>query len=254
MTTDLFGDPVPPATDLEIVRQFAPQVTTILLGPDPSLYITQLQDCRLFEPKAITAEDAGRTQQYQTENERTALLSTATDMDSYLESLQMVGTISTFTAVDLPRVSQLINKSNQFNLTTRRRSEADLLALAEDPTFVGFSTRLSDRFGDHGLIGVVIGKAVGAIMEIDTWLMSCRVLKRQVEDEVLNELVRLARSKNCTHLKGLYLPTPKNDMVCDFYPSMGFSPDINSSEGKTYLLDLTQFTDVPTKIHVDRRA
>lgn len=240
--------------EIEIVRQFAPQVTTILLGPDPSLYITQLQDCRLFEPKAITAEDAERTQQYQTEIERNALLSTATDMDSYLESLQMVGTISTLTAVDLPRVSQLINKSNQFNLTTRRRSEADLLTLVEDPTVVAFSTRLSDRFGDHGLIGVVIGKALGAIMEIDTWLMSCRVLKRQVEDEVLNELVRLARSKNCTHLKGIYLPTPKNEMVRDFYPRMGFIPDISSSKAVNYLLELTQFTDVSTKIHVDRRA
>ncbi len=193
--------------EIDIVRQFAPEVTTILLGPDPSEYVAQLQDCRLFEPSSITAEDEERTGQYRAEAERKALAASVTDMDSYLNSLAMEATISEFTSVDAPRLSQLINKSNQFNLTTRRRTEAEVLAVMNDPGFVGYSMRLNDRFGDHGLISIVIGQKVDGAMKIDTWLMSCRVLKRQVEEEVLNELVRLAKLRGCQRLEGIYLPT-----------------------------------------------
>ena len=238
--------------EIDIVRQFAPEVTTILLGPDPSLYVAQLQDCRLFEPRTITAEDAERTRQYRTEADRNALLATVTDMDSYLESLQMEATMSAFTPVDLPRISQLINKSNQFNLTTRRRSEADLLALLQDPSYIGFTTRLTDRFGDHGLIGVVIGKIEGGELEIDTWLMSCRVLKRQVEDAVLNELARIALQRQCATLKGVYLPTPKNEMVRDFYPRMGFATEL--SDDAQFKLRLSHFTPAATRIQISKHA
>ena len=179
--------------EIDIVRQFVPEVETILLGPDAADYVAQLQDCRLFEPRNITAEDAERTSQYQSEVQRQALAASVTDMGAYLRSLEMKGTITEFTPVDVPRLSQLINKSNQFNLTTRRRTEADILALMKDPDYAGFSVRLKDRFGDHGLISIVIGRQEGATMLVDTWLMSCRVLKRQVEDEVLNELARLAQ-------------------------------------------------------------
>ena len=240
--------------EIDIVRQFAPEVTTILLGPDPSLYVAQLQDCRLFEPRTITAEDAERTRQYRTEAERNTLLATVTDMDSYLESLQMEATMSAFTPVDLPRISQLINKSNQFNLTTRRRSEADLLALLQNPSYIGFTTRLSDRFGDHGLIGVLIGKIEGNMLEIDTWLMSCRVLKRQVEDAVLNELARIAIQRNCTTLKGVYLPTPKNEMVHDFYPRMGFAPARELADGAEFKFSLNHFAPTATHIQITKHA
>jgi FkbH-like protein len=209
--------------EIEIVRQFAPEVTTILLGPDPAGYVTQLQDCRLFEPRSITVEDAERTNQYRSDVQRKKLQASVTDMDSYLESLAMEAVISEFTAVDVPRLSQLINKSNQFNLITRRRSEAEVIAVMNDPEHVAYSMRLKDRFGDHGLISVVIGKKCGETMHIDTWLMSCRVLKRQVEEEILNELARLARARGCTRLEGIYLPTAKNEMVRDFYSRMGFS-------------------------------
>ena len=240
--------------EIDIVRQFAPEVTTILLGPDPSDYVAQLQDCRLFEPRSITVEDAKRTQQYRTEADRNAHLSSATDMDSYLESLRMEATLSAFTAVDVPRLAQLINKSNQFNLTTRRRSEADLLALIPDPSFVAFSARLSDRFGDHGLIGVVIGKIEGAELEIDTWLMSCRVLKRQVEDEVLRELARVAHLRNCTTLKGVYLPTPKNEMVRDFYQKMGFELLRDEPDFREFHLPIELHNPPATHIRLTKRS
>jgi len=155
--------------------------------------------------------------------------------------------------VDVPRLSQLINKSNQFNLTTRRRSEADLLALMQDSDYTGFSVRLKDRFGDHGLISIVIGQKSGTTLKIDTWLMSCRVLKRQVEETVLNELVRLARKRGCTKLEGVYLPTAKNDMVRDFYTRMGFSLTSESEKIREFELDLEAVKTVPVKISIIRQ-
>jgi FkbH-like protein len=240
--------------EIDIVRQFAPEVTTILLGPDASGYAAQLQDCRLFEPRSITAEDAERTMQYRSDVQRKELLSSVTDMGVYLESLMMEAAITEFADVDVPRLSQLINKSNQFNLTTRRRTEADILSLMKDPDYVGFSVRLKDRFGDHGLISIVIGHKNGGTMEIDTWLMSCRVLKRQVEEEVLNQLARLASARGCTRLQGLYLPTAKNEMVRDFYTRMGFTLTTENEKRREFELDVTQFQPIPTKIKIVRRA
>ena len=240
--------------EVEIVRQFVPEVTTILLGPDPADYVDQLQDCRLFEPKNITAEDAERTNQYRSDAQRKALEESVTDMDSYLDSLAMEGVIKEFAAVDVPRLSQLINKSNQFNLTTHRRSEVEVIAVMKDPGCVGFSLRLKDRFGDHGLISVVIGQKRGDTMFIDTWLMSCRVLKRQVEEEVLSEVARLAKLRGCHRLEGLYLPTAKNEMVLDFYGRMGFKLVSASETKRDYTLELERFQPISTKIKIIRRA
>jgi FkbH-like protein len=240
--------------EIEIVRQFAPEVTTLLLGPDASNHAAQLQDCRLFEPRTITAEDAARTNQYRSEARRKVLQSSVTDMGSYLESLGMEAAISEFTTVDAPRLAQLINKSNQFNLTTRRRTEADIHALMSNPDQVGFSVRLKDRFGDHGLISIVIGQKKGGTMQIDTWLMSCRVLKRQVEEEVLNEFVRLAASRGCTRLEGVYLPTAKNEMVRDFYTRMGFTLTAENEERREFELMIKTFQPVSTRIKIIRRA
>jgi len=240
--------------EIEIVRQFAPEVATMLLGPDASEYVAELQDCRLFEPRNITSEDLERTQQYRSENQRKALLSAVTDMDTYLASLEMEGTIREFQPLDVPRLAQLINKSNQFNLTTRRRTEADLHALMADPAAMGISMRLKDRFGDHGLISVVIVKKAGDVLEIDTWLMSCRVLKRQVEDEVLNEIARLGAILNCRCVKGWYFPTPKNEMVRDFYIRMGFTLVAEDETQREYALDLRSFRPHTTKIAITQRA
>ena len=240
--------------EIEIVRQFAPEVTTILLGPDPANYVGQLADCRLFEPRNITSEDAERTSQYRSDAQRNALAATVTDMAAYLESLQMESVISEFTPVDVPRLAQLINKSNQFNLTTRRRSEAEVISVMQANNFIGYSVRLKDRFGDHGLISIIVGEKVDDTLRIDTWLMSCRVLKRQVEEEVLNELARLAKLKNCTRLEGIYLPTPKNEMVRDFYARMGFTLVTESATQRVFELPLASFRSIPTTIKIIRHA
>jgi FkbH-like protein len=240
--------------EIEIVRQFVPEVTTILLGPDPAEYRRTLEDCRLFEPRALTAEDAERTAQYQREAERRALLASVTDMDAYLSSLEMVGTILPFRAADVPRIAQLVNKSNQFNLTTRRRSEAEVAALLEAPDHDGFSVRLADRFGDHGLIAVVITRTLGQVMDVDTWLMSCRVLKRQVEEETVNEIVRLALARGATRVRGVYLPTAKNGMVRDLYGRMGFSLLREEDGWREFEVDPRAHKRHATRIRVTRDA
>ncbi|HEX6127003.1 MAG TPA: HAD-IIIC family phosphatase [Pyrinomonadaceae bacterium] len=242
--------------EIEIVKQFAPDVTTILLSDDPAEYVRQLQESRLFERSAITREDAERTQQYKNEADRRRLEKTAVDMDSYLESLDMVATIRDFDRLDLPRIAQLINKSNQFNLTTKRRTEAEIESLMADPDYVGFTVRLADRFGDHGLISIVVCRTVGNRLEIDTWLMSCRVLKRQVEHEVLNEIVRRARIGGCSIVRGCYLPTAKNGMVRDLLPSLGFETVTSGDEGSEFELLAGEFEQLSTfiKVNTDNHA
>lgn len=240
--------------EIEIVRQFAPEVATILLGSDPSEYVTQLEDCRLFEPRNITSEDVERTAAYHSEAKRKALFATVTDMGAYLQSLEMEAAIREFEPMDVQRLAQLINKSNQFNLTTRRRTEADISALIDDPDYIGFSVRLKDRFGDHGLISIVIGRNAGGTMEIDTWLMSCRVLKRQVEDEALNELVRLAKERGCAKIEGIYRRTAKNEMVRDFFGNMGFTLTAENEREREFELALEKFEPLPTRIKITRRA
>lgn len=238
--------------EIEIVNQFAPDVTTILLSDDPAEYVRKLQESRLFERSAITSEDSERTKQYRNEAERRSLSKTAVDMDSYLESLEMIGTMRDFNRLDLPRIAQLINKSNQFNLTTRRRSEAEIESLMSDPEYIGFTVRLADRFGDHGLISIVICECRGgSTLEIDTWLMSCRVLKRQVEHEVLNEVVRRARLLGYSIVRGRYLPTAKNGMVRELLPSLGFTQVTSSDDGSTFELQVSEFKQLTTYINVN---
>lgn len=240
--------------EIEIVRQFVPEVSLVPLGPDPSTYTALLQDAGYFEPLAITAEDAKRTQQYQVESQRRQLLASTTDMGSYLSSLDMSATVREFQSVDAPRISQLINKSNQFNVTTRRRSETEVRQVIDDRSSGAFTIRLSDKFGDHGLVVVVIGFAHEGVFDIDTWLMSCRVLKRQVEEQTLNEIVRVALLRGCSRIKGTYLPTAKNGMVRDLYSRMGFQMVSESSNRLVFDMGCAHYIPRETKIQLLRRA
>jgi FkbH-like protein len=209
---------------------------------------------RFFEPRSITDDDLKRGEQYQQQAARTQAMSSGTDMESYLGSLEMHSVISEFTPVDVPRISQLINKSNQFNVTTRRRSEAEVEALLTDADHYAFSVRLADKFGDNGLISVVIVRVEGATAVVDTWLMSCRVLKRQMEDEVVNEMVRLAKLRGCSTVVGHYLPTEKNGMVRDLFPRMGFELVEETPERTAWQLTTEDFVPKKTHIQMDRRA
>jgi FkbH-like protein len=145
----------------------------------------------------------------------------------------MVARVEPIAEANLERAVQLINKSNQYNLTTRRYSNADVLKTIGDPHWVSLTATLADKFGDHGLISVVLGKVDGTELFIDTWVMSCRVLKRTVECHLLNHLVGLARERGVRSIRGEFRPTPKNGLVQDHYARLGFTQIGAGSEGNT---------------------
>jgi len=236
--------------EIDIVKQFVPEVTCIWVGDDPSFFASMLQDSRLFEFRSVTKEDLGRVDLYRQEAKRQELQSTATDMGAYLSSLQMVADVSSFASIDCPRIAQLINKSNQFNLTTRRRTEAEVHDIASSPDKSAFIVRLQDRFGDHGLIAVVIGQVAGKDFIVDTWLMSCRVLKRQVEEITMNEIVRRAKENGCDRVVGVYRPTAKNGMVKELYPRFGFATIESSNDETRFGLDIDAYNEIETKIRI----
>ncbi|PSO14985.1 hypothetical protein C7G42_29190 [Bradyrhizobium sp. MOS003] len=248
----VFADDNP--AEIEIVRQFLPQVEGVLLGPDPAEFIGRLQAGRHFEPRNVTEEDLERTAQYRQERRRTELAASVTDMPAYLASLEMRGTIKEFDPLDLPRIAQLIARSNQFNLTTARRSESEVQGLLKRPDYKCFTMRLEDRFGDSGLISVVIAKIEGGVFVLDTWLMSCRVLKRQVEDEIMNEIFRLSEVAGCAKVRGIYLPTAKNGIVAGIYEEFGFVLTKGSAARKEFELEVEKYQMRSTKIRVIRRA
>lgn len=241
--------------EIEIVNQFLPQVRTILLSEDPSSYIGQLEDSHYFEPMSITKEDFSRTNQYIQQTHYKELESSITDMDSFLHSLEMRATISEFTQSDAPRISQLINKSNQFNLTTKRRSESEVLLLINSKKHLHFSIRLADKFGDHGLISIIICNIDDEQnLHIDTWLMSCRVLKRQVEEEALNEIVRIAKLNGFKKIFGKYIRSPKNSMVACHYEKLGFTAINDDNIEACFALDTLEYIPKVTHITTIGRA
>ena len=225
-----------------LVRQLLPRVAVPELPEDPALYARTLLAAGYFEAVAFSDEDRKRADFYQDNAKRLALQSKVGGIEAYLESLNMEITFAPFDAVGRERISQLINKSNQFNLTTRRYTEAEVAAAEADPDAFTLQVRLTDVFGDNGMISVIIARAAGeAEWEIDTWLMSCRVLGRKVEQMVLRELVLNAREQGVRRLIGVYRPTEKNAMVKDHYAKLGFT---ELGEGGSHWVFDTA-TDIP---------
>ncbi|HEY0526328.1 MAG TPA: HAD-IIIC family phosphatase [Stellaceae bacterium] len=216
-----------------LIRQKLPTVAVPELPADPALYARTLAAAGYFEAVAFSAEDGRRAAFYEGNARRLQLRSGAADLDDYLRSLRMVATMAPFDPVSRPRIAQLIGKSNQFNLTTRRYTEPEIRALEADPAVFTMQVRLTDTFGDNGMIGVVICRRHGAVWEIDTWLMSCRVLKRRIEEAVLQELVRQARAAGVQELRGRYIPSGRNGMVAGHYEALGFSPAETLADGTT---------------------
>jgi len=158
-----------------------------------------------------------------------------------LKSLNMVSTVSGFTKFNTPRVAQLSQRSNQFNLRTVRYTEADISALAADPNVIDLSFTLEDKFGDNGLIAVIIMKKQDAdTLFVDTWFMSCRVLKRGMENFTLNTMVERARAAGYKKIVGEYLPTPKNKMVENHYTGLGFTK-VEGADTAQYELDVETY-------------
>ena len=235
----------------ELVRQSVPMVAVPDLPEDPAFVVQCLVDAGYFEGIAVTDEDRLRSKQYQANLERGALQASTTDLPSYLKGLSMELLWRRIDRAGLARVVQLINKTNQFNLTTRRYTESDVVTLMTDETAFGLQIRLTDRFGDNGMIAVVIGRRQSSICLIDTWLMSCRVLGRQVEDATLNLVADEARRLGASKLVGEYVPTAKNGMVRTHYPKLGFTLlDPPESAVERFELDLAAFEPRPTLMEV----
>ena len=230
-----------------IVREHIPGITVPELPEDPAEYLEYLYSLNLFETASASEVDNKRTRQYQQEAQRMKLKSTFANEHEFLESLGMQATVEPFNTFNTPRVAQLTQRSNQFNLRTVRYSEDDIKQLAQAPEVIDMAFSLKDRFGDHGLIAVVVMRHLDAeSLLVDTWLMSCRVLKRGMECFTLNQMVEAARSRGYKRIVGEYLPTPKNGMVANHYPELGFQP--LEADKAHWVLTLDNYSNKPCSI------
>ena len=230
-----------------IVREHIPGITVPELPEDPAEYLEYLYSLNLFETASASEVDNKRTRQYQQEAQRMKIKSTFANEHEFLESLGMQATVEPFNTFNTPRVAQLTQRSNQFNLRTVRYSEDDIKQLAQAPEVIDMAFSLKDRFGDHGLIAVVVMRPLDAeSLLVDTWLMSCRVLKRGMECFTLNQMVEAARSRGYKRIVGEYLPTPKNGMVANHYPELGFQP--LEADKAHWVLTLDNYSNKPCSI------
>jgi FkbH-like protein len=206
----------------EIVRAQLPMVAVPEVGSDVSRFAEILVGAGYFETTGLSAEDLSRSSMYAAEAQRSQVQGKYSSYGEYLRDLNMKAEISSFSATYLDRITQLINKTNQFNLTTRRYTHGEVAACMSDEGTIALYGRLIDKFGDNGLVSVVIGRVKGGRVEIELWLMSCRVLKRDMERAMLDALVERAVAAGAGQLHGVYVRSEKNAMVADHYEQLGF--------------------------------
>jgi FkbH-like protein len=211
-----------------IVSAQLPSVAVPEIGNEVTRYPAMLEQGRYFEPVTLSREDLERATLYSDNVQRSVLERAFANYGDYLDSIEMTAEIESFKPVYIERIAQLTNKTNQFNLTTRRYTLAEIQSIANNSEYLGLYCRLKDRFGDNGLISVVVGRQKDDALHIDLWLMSCRVLKRDVELAMLDAIARRAVDRGVGRIFGYYLPTQKNGMVATFYPSLGFKPCLSS--------------------------
>ena len=216
-----------------IVREHVPEVAVPeVIGGDVASYIRAIERNGYFETVSISEDDRKRSEAYRANQQRVEMEAVASSYEDFLLSLDMRAEIAPFRRIYYDRIAQLTNKSNQFNLTTRRFTRADIEHMAEDSRYITLYGRLQDRFGDNGLVSVVIAEKEGTDVHIRLWLMSCRVLKRGMEEAMMEELAKKARLAGGEKLIGYYYPTAKNGMVRDFYSAHGFSL-VDDADGNT---------------------
>lgn len=226
----------------QIVRDTMPEVAVPEVdGADVFSYIRAIEEAGYFETVAVSGDDLKRNESYQANKARQKLSESVASYDDFLKSLNMTAEIAEFQPVYFDRIAQLTGKTNQFNLTTRRYTRAEIESMANDPHYITLYGRLTDKFGDNGLISVVIGEKQENELHILLWLMSCRVLKRGLEENMLDILTAKAIEAGCTKLIGYYYPTQKNKMVAGLYESFGFSMVGNDDDGTVWELSLDSY-------------
>lgn len=204
-------------------------------------YIQIIDHSGFFEATSLSADDLKRSEMYRENTARTQLQNSFGNYEDYLISLEMRATIRPFESMYMARIAQLTNKSNQFNLTTLRCTQKEIEGFAADPGYITLYGKLEDRFGDNGVVSIVVGKIEGGHLDVILWLMSCRVLKRDMEFAMMDELATLCQDRGITAIRGFYYPTAKNGMVRDFYEKQGFVKLSEDNQGNTvWELDLSQ--------------
>lgn len=215
-----------------IVKMNVPEVSVPEIGK-PEQYIQVLDRSGFFEVTAFTGDDLARNEMYKANLQRQQQKASFSDYNEYLTSLEMEAEIDAFDPMYFARIAQLTNKSNQFNLTTKRCSVSDIENITADSNYITLYLRLKDRFGDNGVVSIMFGHKQGEQFHIDLWLMSCRVLKRDVENVMMDVLIEKCRENGLTEIVGYYYPTAKNGMVKDFYGSLGFTLRSRDEEGSS---------------------
>ncbi|MFY9726827.1 MAG: HAD-IIIC family phosphatase [Bryobacteraceae bacterium] len=206
-----------------LVAEQLPEVAVPDVGSDVSLFAEVLERERYFEVDKVVPDDLSRSAYYSSNVQRSTYQTGFCDYGEFLASLEMTAEIGPFCPVYLERITQLINKTNQFNLTTRRYTNAEVEAITHDPTFITLYGRLADRFGDNGLVSVLIGRILDKTVELNLWLMSCRVLQREMEFAMFDALIEQCETRDICKILGVYIPSKKNSMVAGHYASLGFS-------------------------------
>ena len=235
----VFADDNP--AERAIVRAQVPGVTVPELDAVEN-YIAAIDRGGYFEVTSFTADDLKRNEMYKNNAQRAAQQAAFADYGEYLRSLEMTAIIDDFLPVYLERISQLSNKSNQFNLTTRRYTVAEMESVYHNPDYVRLYGKLIDKFGDNGVVSVVIGRVAGEALDLELWLMSCRVLKRDMELAMLDRLVERCRERGIKTIYGNYYPTAKNNMVRGLYGSFGFEKIAEDEAGNTrWALDVAGY-------------
>lgn len=226
----VFADDNP--AEREIVRRQVPGVSVPEMDAVEN-YIRNLDRSGFFEVTNFSADDLKRNEMYQQNMERAAQMAAFSDYSEYLKSLEMEAVIDDFLPVYIARITQLTNKSNQFNVTTKRYTPDEMQAVFESADYIRLYGKLIDKFGDNGVVSVVIGKKIGDTLDMELWLMSCRVLKRDMELAMLDTLVEKCRKAGIKTIRGHYYPTAKNNMVRGLYESFGFTKESEDEAGNT---------------------
>ncbi len=222
----------------EQVRAALPEVTVIDLPKNPLEYASAVRNCAAFERLTLSAEDQQRTEMYAAQKERAGAEQTFQSKEDFFRFLEQGAELDPVSDLTLARVAQLTQKTNQFNLTTRRYTETQIAEMAKQPDWHIFSIKVHDRFGNHGLVGVAITHDAGEQCEVDTFLLSCRVIGRTVETALLAHLAESARQRGRKRLVGWFLPTKKNAPARDFYQEHGFERQETNGAGSLWTLDL----------------
>ena len=233
----------------ELIRKQLPMISVPEIGEDVSEYAAYIDMNGYFESVKILKEDLDKGNLYSTNQARQASEAQFDSYHEFLVSLEMSSEIRNFSNEHLDRITQLLNKTNQFNLTTKRVGFEEVKARSEDVTFINFYGRLKDKFGDNGLVSVISGAVVGHTAVIDLWVMSCRVFKRELEIAMFNEFLDSCLKKGIKEIKGIYIKSEKNKIVANLYEQLGFT---KSSDSEWVLADLNNYKKINSAIKVEK--